>query len=115
GHLGTLSLVALAHVELLRSGDPAFDAAELRAALDGYLAQIVSLQRDDGLFHSQFYLKDGLGFATPSPYSDGEALLAMARAARHLGRDDLWHRVEVTAAAGYALNVEAALKAHPDS
>ena len=115
GHLGTLSLVALAHVELLRSGDPAFDAAALKAALDGYLAQMIWLQRDDGLFHVDFRLEDGQGYGEPSPYADGEALLAMARIARHLGRDDLWPRVELSAIAGWTFNVEKALKADPDS
>lgn len=115
GHLGTLSLVALAHIDLLRSRDPAFDHEALQEALNGYIAQIVSLREPSGLFSSRFDRISGTPDGLPSPYSDGEALLALGRAAHHLGRDDLWPLVEELAEAGHAQNVVKALQADPDS
>lgn len=114
--LGTVSLVALAHIELLRSEDPELTGRdELRAALDGYLKQILHVRAKDGRFHDKIAMDTGDGSGNSSPYSDGEALLALVKAARYLGRDDLWPTVLDVAEKGHALNVTKALAEHPDS
>lgn len=115
GHLGTLALVALAHIEFLRTEPDAPEAPELRAALDGYLATILSLRMPDGRLHERVMGPNARGIGPSSPYSDGEALLALVKAARYLGRDDLWPAIEAIAEGGYVHNVRAALDADPDS
>ncbi|MCZ7586838.1 MAG: hypothetical protein M5R36_27790 [Deltaproteobacteria bacterium] len=85
---GTVALVALAIIETLRNpagfDEAALDALNLR--LDGYLLFLAAQQRNDGRFAKSFSVKRkkrGLG---TSPYYDGEALLALVKAARYLDR-----------------------------
>lgn len=122
GPLGTLALVALGHIELLRAAPvpeaplpDSLDRARLQASLDGYLLQIVATMREDGLFAGRMDLETGTPMGSPSPYSDGEALLALVKAARYLDRSDLWPVIERAAEQGYQLNVLRALEKHPDS
>jgi UDP-N-acetylmuramoyl-tripeptide--D-alanyl-D-alanine ligase len=110
GSLGTVALVALAHIESLRQRP---DAA-LRRQLDGYLKMLVAARRDDGGFH-QSYSHDGEPFGAPSPYYDGEALLALVKTARYLGRSDLRPLVLAEADAGFRRHVRDALADDPDS
>ncbi|MFO0759363.1 MAG: hypothetical protein U0359_22915 [Byssovorax sp.] len=86
GTLGTVALVALAHLEHLASGST---RPHLREHLDQYLAMLLAAQRPDGSFSEAYDLDDGSPYGEPSPYYDGEALLALVEAARALGRDDL--------------------------
>ena len=118
GQLGTVALVALAHIEALRAEDPAMPEtrrAELREHLAGYLDFLLAARHPDGRFHDRFRLADGRGFGASSPYSDGESLLALVKAAKYLGRDDLKPVIDEVARAGIALNVDQALAEHPDS
>ncbi|MEO6772660.1 MAG: hypothetical protein ABI467_06510 [Kofleriaceae bacterium] len=85
--IGAVALVALAELAYLRAGRG--ELAEHRARLDGYLAFLLSARRTDGLLSGHYATDDGAHTGDPSPYGDGEALLALATAARELGRDDL--------------------------
>jgi len=118
GHLGTVALIALAHIEALRAEDPDLPEArraEMNEHLDGYLQFIVSARHPNGQFRDRYRLEDGGSFGKGSPYSDGEALLAMVKAAKYLQRDHLKPLVFEVAQSGIALNVDQALAAHPDS
>ncbi len=90
GSTGTVALLALAHIELLRSGVelPAGRKAEVEEHLQQLLAMVRSQRAAGGGFHS-YFMPDGSPFGDPNPYADGEALLALVKAANHLGRGDL--------------------------
>lgn len=118
GGLGTVALVALAHLEVLRAPGDGFDAAateRLRQHLKGLLAHLVASLDDQGLFHGKYEPSNCRPHGKPSPYSDGEALLALVKAAKYEGRDDLIPILRRAADAGYVLNVAQALDEHPDS
>lgn len=113
GSLGTVALVALAHIERLRaSGTP---DAERRRRLDEYLKMVLSARRSEGGFHARYDHDDGKPSGAPSPYYDGEALLALVKAARYLGRHDLRRVVLEEADASHRRNVVDALADDPDS
>jgi hypothetical protein len=118
GSLGTVALVALAHIDLLRAEPDALDPAtrdRMGRELEEYLAFIVSAQHPDGRFHARYDLDEGQPFGEPSPYFDGESLLALVKAARYLDRDDLRPLVLEAADAGYRLNNVDARTIDPDS
>ena len=85
GSLGTVALVALAHIDYLRS----VDDPTLRQQLDEYLAFLVSARQKGGRFHGAYDHGDGTHHGNPSPYFDGESLLALVKASKYLGRSDL--------------------------
>ena len=87
----------------------------MRADLDGYLKMLVAARTDDGRFHGWYDKRSGAVRGPPSPYYDGEALLALTKAARYLGRRDLIPTVLSAADAGHEHNVRRALAADPDS
>jgi UDP-N-acetylmuramoyl-tripeptide--D-alanyl-D-alanine ligase len=115
GRTGAAALVTLAVVERLR----AIDDRTLRAAyekdLDRYVAFLLSLRGRDGRFFGEYRLDDGSGFGRPSPYSDGEALLALVKAARYLGYEHLRPALLESAESMYLHHVELALAEQPDS
>lgn len=117
GQVGTVALVALALVDTLRA-DAGLDAEsreKYRRQLDEYLAFLLSAREGEGRFVDRYDPRTGRPSRPMSPYSEGEALLALARTARHLGREDLWPAVRAAAAEGHRVNVERALAADPDS
>lgn len=111
GSLGTVALTALALIDHLRVKP----SKKLRRVLDGYLAFIVSARLSAGRFHQSFEHDGGRPIGEPSPYFDGESLLALVKAARYLGRHDLRDLALAEAEAGYQANVVRALKADADS
>jgi hypothetical protein len=118
GQLGTVALVALAHIETLRTDDEALTNSrrtELAEHLAGYLQFLVDARHPDGRFRDRFRIEDGTSIGNSSPYSDGEALLALVKAAKYLHRDDLKPLIYEIAKAGIVLNVDEALSVHPDS
>ncbi len=116
GSTGTVALVALALIERLRAGGLDETQAQARQAqLDGLLAFLLEARRDDGLWQRSYDHGDGAPRGGASPYFDGEALLALARAARHLGRADLVPVIMESAEAGYREHVVQALRIDPDS
>ena len=85
GQTGLVALVALGLIEYLRV-EP---NKQLQEHLDSYLNLLVSMRRKDGRFHAQFDPVTEKPIGTPSPYFDGEALLALTKAARYMKRADL--------------------------
>ncbi len=113
GALGTVALVALAHIETLRAAHEPRPA--LRRALGEYLAFVVSARRKQGLFHATYDHDDGHPYGSPSPYFDGESLLALVKASKFLGRTDLRGLALREAEAGHRLNVVQARTRDADS
>jgi len=112
GHTGSTALVALALIELLRASpdlDPG-DRAHWTGLLDEHLLFLLHHQQPDGSWPSRYDPATGSGYGTPSPYADGEALLALARAARHLGVNGLRDAIERGAAGAYRRHVLLALR-----
>ena len=85
--IGAIALVALAELAYLRAGRG--DLAEHAARLDGYVAFLLAARRPDGMLAGKYASSDGAHIGEPSPYGDGEALLALAMTARYRGRADL--------------------------
>lgn len=110
---GTVALMSLAIIEFLRSGTSEEPAH--RRELEQYLEFLVSLRAPQGLFYGTGGLEDGKGAGDPSPYSDGETLLALVKAAKYLGMSRYRDVAAASAEAMYAEHVVAALKRHPDS
>jgi hypothetical protein len=84
-----VALVTLTLVEFLRSDAPLPHRKEYEQDLDAYLKFLLSLRMDDGRFHSAYRFSDGKGLKQPSPYYDGETLLALVKAARYAGHEEL--------------------------
>lgn len=83
--------------------------------LAGCLRMLLSLRNRQGLFAAAFDPKTGEPAATPSPYSDGEALLALARVAKQAKHSNLLPLLRDSADAMYQQHVLAARKINPDS
>ncbi|RMH38678.1 MAG: hypothetical protein D6689_18965 [Deltaproteobacteria bacterium] len=118
GKMGTIAIFALTLIDYLRAGGATFDAgerAQYEQVLDGLLRQLVRARRPDGHFAGSYRHADGAPVGDPNPYVDGEALLALVKAAKFLGRDDLRPIALSTARAGYWDNVVVARALHPDS
>ncbi len=117
GSLGTVALVALAHVDYLRRAEHLDESAAARYSghLSQYLSFLVAARTADGRFHSSYDSRNGAPEGPPSPYFDGESLLALVKAAKYLGRDDLRPFVLAAADAGYRANVVEARERDPDS
>lgn len=118
GSTGTVALLALAYVDYLRTvdrdaNDPRY--AQHRERLNGYLSQLAASTNGDALFHGDFDVKDCKPFGEPSPYSDGEALLALVKAAKYRGRRDLEPLIRRAADATRLHHVERALAEDADS
>jgi UDP-N-acetylmuramoyl-tripeptide--D-alanyl-D-alanine ligase len=115
GSLGTVALIMLAHLEYLQSTDhPKEEAEQIRARIDGYIRFLTSAITQNGGFASR-YTSEGKSYGEPSPYYDGEALLALIIAARHAGYASLEPQIKKIADAGYVQNVERARKRDADS
>lgn len=118
GSTGTVALVALSYVDYLRAGPPGLAEEQLarhRAQLKGYLRYLERSLRPDGLWHSQYSTKNCSPSGAASPYADGEALLALVKAAKYLGFSELEPTLLRAAEAGRELNIDAALASEPDS
>jgi UDP-N-acetylmuramoyl-tripeptide--D-alanyl-D-alanine ligase len=115
GGTGTIALVALAYTEYLRAASASDDLrASYQQRLGEYLKQLVAALRDDG-WHGNYDSKNRRPQGEPQPYADGEALLALVKAAKYLGYKDLEPVILAAAAAGRKRNIDDALAAHPDS
>lgn len=109
GKLGTLAILALVHVDVLRQWNAAMGdgarRAEVERHLAGYLKQIQGAEDSKThLFRGKYRLKDGKPKSKDSPYYNGESLLALVRAAKYLdgmpGTEGLWERIPKMALAG---------------
>jgi len=116
GKTNVPALLVLALVDLLRADDLDRDLRRrAKKQLDEYLAFLLSLRRDDGFFHGTYDHAIGRGIGMPSPYADGEVLLALTRAARFAGRQDLKEKILTSARRMYWRYVVSALDREPDS
>jgi len=112
GRTGAVALVSLALIELL-AAEPA-ERDKLRPQLAALLGFLSTLRLSSGLYPSEYHLADGSPSGKPSPYFDGEALLALSKAAVELG---LGERAEILASAEamHLRYVKTALGGEPDS
>ncbi|HXK16787.1 MAG TPA: hypothetical protein VNG33_03200 [Polyangiaceae bacterium] len=117
GHSGTVALVALAHIEYLRAARelPSSERELLDQRLGEYLQLLKQSIFPNGLFYADYELTKCKPQGDSSPYYDGEALLALVKAAKYLGRTELLPTIMRSAAAGKALNIDQARVDEPDS
>lgn len=116
GSTGTVALVALAHLEYLAGLDAKDERYQrYRRMAEEYLQFLLQLRDAEGHWHSRYDLLTGRGFAAPSPYFDGEAMLALCKAAKYHGLDELAPLVVESAHAGYRRYVTQAREQEPDS
>lgn len=115
GSTGTVALVALTLIDFLRAADDFEGRDELETELGQYLDFLLSLRRADGHFYGGYSNTDGLPMGEPSPYFDGESLLALTKAARYLDRSALRPLIVESAASMYERWVDFALIEDPDS
>ena len=94
---GTVALTCLAIIEFCR-GEKAYLPGASIGLCEGWLTQYINclqaLELDNCSWGGKYYLQLKERDPTPSPYSDGECLLAYCRAARYMGRKDLIPRIE---------------------
>lgn len=115
GDVGTVALLALSGIDFLRAEFPLEERERWERFTLEVLAFLMHLRRDDGHWHQSYRLVDGAGYGDPSPYYDGESLLALAKAVRFQGLDSLQPFVMASAERMYAAHVVEARKAEPDS
>ena len=117
GGIGMAALVTLAVIDYVRSlprdEQSAIDLWTSRA--NAHVAYLLESRDDQGLWLRRYSYDGGAAFGPHTPYFDGEALLALVKAMKYLGRDDLAPIVKAAAAVGHRINVEEALAADPDS
>lgn len=114
---GTVALLALAIIEYLRT-EKALDpiaSKRLRRYLDGYVKFLTALQLPSGRFATHYHLKRKRRGRDSSPYSDGEILLCLVKAARYLGYTGLVPVIEVSARAAATLYTVTAWAKERDS
>ena len=80
-----------------------------------YLNMLLRSQAPDGRWLNDYELSRCEAGGEPSSYSDGEALLALVKAAKYQGRADLFPTIMAAAAAGKRLNIDEALAKDGDS
>jgi hypothetical protein len=117
GHAGTIALVALSHIEYLRAAHalPSASRAQLEARSTEYLSMLLRSQAPDGRWLNDYEPSRCQAGGESSSYSDGEALLALVKAAKYQGRTDLFPTILASAAAGKRLNIDEALARDGDS
>lgn len=117
GRVGTIALLALSLIDYLRASDdmPTEQRAGHERRLDEYLKMLLRSVQPSGLWYSAYKQSNCAPRGDASSYSDGEALLALVKAAKYLGKSELLPTIMSTAAAGKRVNVDEALAQHPDS
>lgn len=115
GSTGTIALVSLALIEWLKSDESIENRAQYEADLSEYLSFLRSLRMENGQFFSRFQHKNGSGVGNPSPYFDGEALLALTKAAKYMNDSERIPDIMDSAEAMYTQNVTLALQKDKDS
>jgi len=115
GRTGTVALLALTLVDYLRADWTVARRRHHEERLGEVLHFLLSLRDEEGQFHARYDLKTGEGQGDPSPYFDGEALLALIRAAKYAGYTSLRDVILESAEAMYRRNVRLPLVTDPDS
>ncbi|RYE86273.1 MAG: hypothetical protein EOO75_15925 [Myxococcales bacterium] len=115
GSTGAVALLALGYIDTLTGPPlPPERARVYRERLDGLVRFLLAARTPEGLFFGN-YSSDGKPLGAPSPYSDGEALLALAKMARYLGREDLRPDLARSAEAGHRIHIVQARARDRDS
>ncbi len=118
---GTVALVGLAIIDYLRTdttGDlkiPKEYREKLTAKLSGYIEFLKFMRLENGHFSSGYSLIDGARRRDFNPYSDGEALLCLIKAAKYLGYTNLIPLIEDSASAMAKFYTVDQWKNDPDS
>ena len=86
GSTGSLALLCLSLLDAL-SVDSTPRREELEAQLKVWLETLKKIQNEDLEFYGKYDYTTGEGKASSSPYSDGEALLALSKAANYFASD----------------------------
>ena len=122
GRVGTVALCALAHIDYLRAARSQITEEKFqhyRQLLEEYLGFLISariqMAPQAGLWHKSYSIFSGYPYGKASPYFDGESLLALIKAAKYMGREDLQPIIIASADAGYRHNIQEALQEDPDS
>jgi len=115
GRTGTMALVILSLVDFLLSEGAIEGREAYRKDLEEYIGFLLSLRLPGGQFQQQYDPQSGAGVGGPSPYYDGEALLALARAAKYAGTSSLKDGILESARRMRLAHVVEALAEHPDS
>jgi len=115
GRTGTMALLVLTLVDFLHSEGSIEGRERYRKDLDEYLQFLLSLRHPVGQFHQEYDFETGAGRAGFSPYFDGEALLALARAAKYAGYTQLEKPILESAQRMVQVHIEQALATHRDS
>ena len=122
GRIGTVALCALSHIDYLRAAKSQITEEKVqhyRQLLKEYLGFLIRTRIQTGptagLWHQGYSIADGHPYGKPSPYFDGESLLALTKAAKYMGREDLQPTIIASADAGYLHNIQEALQKDPDS
>jgi len=115
GRTGTMALVCLACIEMMSAGFSGEYDELIKNSFEKYFKFLLSLKNQEGRFFSSYNYTDGGGYASPSPYFDGEALLAMVKAARYADKPYLKEDILLSANEMYHENVVYPLKTDNDS
>lgn len=115
GSTGTIALLVLTLTEILQTDLSPAEREQYTQELNGYLGFLLTLRNENGQFYSRFNFETGEGFGDPSPYFDGEALLALTRAQKYTQIDGLADDIMESAAVMYDKNVTQARATDPDS
>lgn len=116
GQTGTLALVCLALTETLMSLDNEDQfRKECYRLLSGYMKALMSMRMRNGHFHRSYSHEECTPFGPHSSYFDGESLLAMVRAAKYAGREDLKKAVLESAEVMRRVYAVEELQSDPDS
>ena len=115
GRTGTVALVTLSLIDFLRVETDHPNKQHLDSLLDQYINFLVSLRSENGLFASAYSYKNGKGRGIPSPYFDGETLLALSKAAKYNGYGHLKGLISESAEKMYQHYVVEARKEVKDS
>ena len=73
------------------------------------------LRMENGQFHQYYYLTNGTGAGFPSPYYDGESLLALIKAAKYMNKEKFISQILDSANKTYEAYVYDAIKNDIDS
>jgi UDP-N-acetylmuramoyl-tripeptide--D-alanyl-D-alanine ligase len=117
GRIGTVALVALSHIEYLRAARelPSDQRELLDQRLNEYLRLLMQSILPSGVWPGDYELTKCSAQGDPSSYFDGEALLALVKAAKYLGRAELLPTIMLAAAGGKHMNIDEPLAEEADS
>ena len=115
GSLGTVALVSLALIDFITTVEEKKTREQYKEDLKQYLSFLLIARQKNGQFYSSYDLKTGKPFGDPSPYFDGEALLALVKAVKYLEFKQ-WKQVVLESALRmYQVHVKEALNKDADS